>query len=286
VPPGIEGSGQDLSELLARLCGPGRGLELVSRVNDIPKGSRLAVSTNLLASLIAACMRATRQAASLEGPLRESERRLVLARAILGEWLGGSGGGWQDSGGVWPGMKLITGVIAGSEDPEWGISRGCLMPQHRILDLHDVSPKPGKHSRRASFSFTAAWLKTSVPFSKWSPKNTSFGPPQNGRPANRHWDSWRKSSGLLRRGDIAAVGAATTRNFKEPIQTIIPWASNAYTETLIRRAQTAFASRISGDSGCSAACQGGGMGFIVAPQRRRRGPTTAPGDDGSGQTRV
>ena len=57
-------------------------------------------------------MRATGQAESLTGPLRESERRLVLARALLGEWLGGSGGGWQDSGGVWPGIKLIEGVAA------------------------------------------------------------------------------------------------------------------------------------------------------------------------------
>ena len=37
---------------------------------------------------------------------------LVAARAILGEWLGGSGGGWQDSGGVWPGIKLIEGTAA------------------------------------------------------------------------------------------------------------------------------------------------------------------------------
>jgi len=35
---------------------------------------------------------------------------LVASKAILGEWIGGSGGGWQDSGGVWPGMKLIKGV--------------------------------------------------------------------------------------------------------------------------------------------------------------------------------
>src|SRR5439155_1269682 len=56
VPPGIEGSGQSLAELLARMAGPGRGLELVSSVNDIPKGSRLAVSTNLLACLISVCM--------------------------------------------------------------------------------------------------------------------------------------------------------------------------------------------------------------------------------------
>ena len=38
-----------------RWSGPGHGLEVVSKVNDIPKGSRLAVSTNLLASLISAC---------------------------------------------------------------------------------------------------------------------------------------------------------------------------------------------------------------------------------------
>ena len=90
--------------------GPGRGLEIVSNVNNIPKGSRLAVSTNLLAALIAVCMRATGQADIADAAmLTEDERRLVGARAILGEWLGGSGGGWQDSGGVWPGMKLIDG---------------------------------------------------------------------------------------------------------------------------------------------------------------------------------
>ncbi len=141
VPPGIEGSGQSLAELLARIVGPGRGLELASSVNNIPKGSRLAVSTTLLAALVSVCMRATGQAASLTGQLQDHERGLVLARALLGEWLGGSGGGWQDSGGVWPGMKLIEGVLASEGDPESGVSRGRLMPQHRILDHKDTSPE-------------------------------------------------------------------------------------------------------------------------------------------------
>ena len=156
VPPGVEGSGQSLADLLARVVGPGRGLELVSAVNGIPKGSRLAVSTNLLASMIALCMRATGQASSLHGSLQEDERRLVLARAILGEWLGGSGGGWQDSGGVWPGMKLIEGVLAAEGDPEFGVSRGRLMPQHRILDPRrrlarpaaEVAGQPGARAWR------------------------------------------------------------------------------------------------------------------------------------------
>ena len=105
VPPGLEGSGQGLAEVLDRLVGPGLGLEVVTKVNDIPKGSRLAVSTNLLAAIVTACMRATGQIESLDGPLGEPQRRIVAARAILGEWLAGSGGGWQDSGGIWPGSE-------------------------------------------------------------------------------------------------------------------------------------------------------------------------------------
>ena len=77
IPPGIEGSGQSLADLLTRIVGPSRGLEIVSNVNNIPKGSRLAVSTNLLAALISVCMRATGQAESLTGPLQESERRHI-----------------------------------------------------------------------------------------------------------------------------------------------------------------------------------------------------------------
>jgi hypothetical protein len=114
------------------------GLELTTNVRDIPKGSRLAVSTNLLGSMIALGMRATSQTSSLVGPLLESERRLVAARAILGEWLGGSGGGWQDSGGLWPGLKLIHGVGAVEGDPEYGVSRGRLLPRHRLLTGEDA----------------------------------------------------------------------------------------------------------------------------------------------------
>ncbi|MCA9219834.1 MAG: hypothetical protein KDA71_05870, partial [Planctomycetales bacterium] len=92
VPPGMEGCGRPLDRLFERMIGKGYGLELVSSVNDIPKGSRLAVSTNLLGALISVCMRATGQVNSLSGPLTENDRRTVAARAILGEWLGGSGG--------------------------------------------------------------------------------------------------------------------------------------------------------------------------------------------------
>ena len=230
VPPGIEGSGQSLADLLARIVGPGKGLELVSNVNNIPKGSRLAVSTNLLAALIGVCMRATGQARSLTGPLEEGERRIVLARALLGEWIGGSGGGWQDSGGVWPGMKLIQGTFAGEGDPEHGISRGRLMPTHTILDLEAV--------------------------------------PAGAR--QKLQDSLVLVHGALKVGDIAAIGAATTANFRGPIQTIIPWASNLYTETLIEKIEAEFGSDFRG-FWMLGGMAGGGMGFIFTPEKKADG---------------
>ncbi len=70
VPPGIEGSRPESGRIAgAHVSGRVAAWRLVSSVNNIPKGSRLAVSTNLLAALVSVCMRATGQAASLTGPL-------------------------------------------------------------------------------------------------------------------------------------------------------------------------------------------------------------------------
>src|SRR5437660_1005924 len=240
VPPGIEGSGQSLAGLLAHIAGAGRGLEIVSSVNNIPKGSRLAVSTNLLAALISVCMRATGQAASLTGPLQEPERRLVLARAILGEWLGGSGGGWQDSGGVWPGMKLITGVLAGEADPERGISRGRLMPQHRILDPQDASAETRRKLQDSLVLVHGGMAQNVGPILEMVTEKYLLR-------SAAEWKARQSMLGILeeilsslRKGDIRSIGSATSSNFTEPIQTIIPWASNYFTETLIEKTRGEF----------------------------------------------
>ena len=268
VPPGLESSGQPLAHLLAQLLQqPGLGLEIVSHVNNIPKGSRLAVSTNLLASLISVCMRATRQAASLTGPLEESERRLVAARAILGEWLGGSGGGWQDSGGVWPGIKLIEGVLASEGDAEFGISRGRLLPNHRILTHADVSEQTRKSLQDSLVLVHGGMAQDVGPILEMVTERYLL----------RTEDAWaaRKQAcrildeivGHLQAGDVRLVGSDTQGNFDGPIQSIIPWASNLYTETLIQNIRAAF-----GDSFWGfwmlGGMSGGGMGFIFDPARK------------------
>ena len=268
VPPGLESSGQPLAHLLRRLLGrDGLGIEIASHVNDIPKGSRLAVSTHLLASLISVCMRATGQVTSLTGPLTEPERRLVAARAILGEWLGGSGGGWQDSGGVWPGIKLIEGVLASEGDAEFGISRGRLLPNHRILPQSEVTLDTRQKLQDSLVLVHGGMAQDVGPILEMVTERYLLR-------SEAEWAGRLQACTILdeiiadlRAGDVRAIGDATQRNFDGPIQTIIPWANNLYTETLIDEVRKAFGPAFWG-FWMLGGMSGGGMGFIFDPAHK------------------
>ncbi|MCF7687805.1 MAG: UTP--glucose-1-phosphate uridylyltransferase [Cephaloticoccus sp.] len=270
VPPGIERSGASLAELLGAIFGPGRGFELVSNVNRIPKGSRLAVSTNLLGALIGVCMRATSQIASLSGPMDEGERRSVAARAILGEWLGGSGGGWQDSGGLWPGIKLIEGAPVEPGDPEHGISRGRLLPRHTLLGL-DRIPAESRRKLQASLVLVHGGMAQNVgPILEMVTEKYLLRGRAEWAARNRAVKTLDDILALLAAGEIRGLGAALTENFSGPLQTIIPAVTNLYTERLIERTRAAFGDDFWG-FWMLGGMSGGGMGFIFAPERRLEG---------------
>ena len=264
VPPSLEGTGASLSAVLRHAVRPGHGLEIVSAVNDIPKGSRLAVSTNLLAALIAVLMRATGQARNLTGPLAPEEARVVVARAILGEWLGGSGGGWQDSGGVFPGAKLIRGVPATKQDPEWDVSRGRLLPEHVPLEGADAL----LDGLNESLVLVHGGMAQNV------------GPILNmvsEKYLLRTAEAWEARGEALRifeaivaasrRGDIKELGRLTTANWEGPLKAIIPWVTNAFTERLIADSKAALGADFWGFL-MLGGMSGGGMGIFVAPHRR------------------
>ncbi|MEN9632198.1 MAG: hypothetical protein RL077_602 [Verrucomicrobiota bacterium] len=270
VPPGIERSGASLAELLAAIFGPGRGCELVSNVNRIPKGSRLAVSTNLLGALIGVCMRATSQIAAITGPMQESERRIVAARAILGEWIGGSGGGWQDSGGLWPGIKLIEGAPAQVGDPEYAFSRGRLLPRHTLLGL-DRIPESARQRLHDSLVLVHGGMAQNVgPILEMATEKYLLRSEPEWSARLRAVATLDEILALLAAGDIRGLGRALTDNFFGPLQTIIPWVSNLYTEQLIARTRAAFGDDFWG-FWMLGGMAGGGMGFIFAPERRAEG---------------
>jgi hypothetical protein len=268
VPPGMEGATQPLTDLLTHLTGrAGHGIEIVSKVNDIPRGSRLAVSTNLLACLISLCMRATNQIRKLAGGLSEDDRRLVAGRAILGEWLGGSGGGWQDSGGVWPGIKLIHGVLAQEGDPEFGVSRGRLLPNHQILGPQEVSPETRMQLQRSLLLAHGGMAQDVGPILEMVTERYLLR-------SETEWRSRGEAARILddlisslKSGDIRALGASTERNFNGPMQSIIPWAGNLYTDTLIRRVRGEMGNDFWG-FWMLGGMSGGGMGFLFAPHAK------------------
>ena len=272
VPPGLEGSPDSLKDVLAVLVGPGLGIELVSNVNNIPKGSRLAVSTNLLAGLIAVCMRATGQAKALTGMLSEPERRLVAARAILGEWIGGSGGGWQDSGGVWPGIKLIEGAKAGADDPESGVSRGRLLPTHTVFGPDRVSPADRKKLEDSLVLVHGGMAQNVGPILEMVTEKYLLREEKEWAARQDALGIFDQLLGALQAGDVRKLGGLTTRNFAGPIQAIIPAATNQFTESLIEAARQKFGPDFWG-FWMLGGMSGGGMGFIVAPHRKAEAQT-------------
>ncbi len=265
VPPGIEGSGTTLQQLLAQLVGEGRGLEIVAHVRGIPKGSRLAVSTTLLGSLIALCMRATGQTRALTGTLEEAERRTCAARAILGEWLGGSGGGWQDSGGLWPGIKLIEGVATAAGDPEHGTSRGRLLPRHTLLGRERVPDSTRAQLTRSLVLVHGGMAQNVGPILEMVTEKYLLR-------SDLEWRARQETGAILEQllvalahGDMKSLAEATTRNFFGPLTTIIPQATNAFTESVIERVKQRFGARFLG-FWMLGGMSGGGMGFLFEPE--------------------
>lgn len=265
VPPAMEGCHRKVSELLRTLMGQsGLGIEIVSQVNDIPKGSRLAVSTNLLGSLISLLMRATGQVEQLEGGLEVPERRLVTARAILGEWLGGSGGGWQDSGGVWPGIKLIQGSQATADDPEFGISRGRLMPLHTELDVNRISKEARQRLQDSLILIYGGMAQNVGPILEMVTEKYLVR-------GKKEWEARQKAIAILNQiivaleaGDIRRVGQLTTENFTGPLQTIIPWCTNRFTDVMIEKCRQEYGDQFWG-FWMLGGMSGGGMGFLFDP---------------------
>ena len=265
IPPSFEGTRFTIKEILDKILSPGLGIELVTKVNDIPKGSRLAVSTNLLASMISLLMRATQQTQRLEGTPTEQERDCIASRAILGEWLGGSGGGWQDSGGIWPTIKAIEGVLAQDGDAEYNISRGRLLPRHTILEGESIHPDFEKNIASSLILMHGGMASNVGPILEMVTEKYLLR-------SNDEWNARRRANSLydeivktLHSGDIKKLASLTSRNFDDPIKTIIPWSTTHFTEVIIKKAKETFKDKYWGFL-MLGGMSGGGMGMFVDPR--------------------
>jgi UDP-N-acetylglucosamine pyrophosphorylase/galactokinase/mevalonate kinase-like predicted kinase len=267
VPPCFEKKDIALKDILEKLLNKPGGIEIVTMVNNIPKGSRLAVSTTLLSTIITRLMRFSGQIKNQTGTLKEEERRVVASRAILGEWLGGSGGGWQDSGGLWPGAKIITGKKAETGDPEYHVSRGCLLPDHTLLS--------GEMSKEVEEGIINSMVLVHGGISQDVGSILEMATEKYLLRYDKEWEARLKGMELFHRivravikGDMKELGRLTTEDWEKAIQEVIPWVNNAFTEDLINRVKEEFRDDYWGFL-MLGGMSGGGMAFIVNPDIRK-----------------
>ncbi|MCX7846801.1 MAG: UTP--glucose-1-phosphate uridylyltransferase [bacterium] len=269
VPPCFEGHSEPLAHVLKKLLGQPGGFELVTRVRNIPKGSRLAVSTTLLATIITRLMRFSGQVAQHTGGLREDERRLVASRAILGEWLGGSGGGWQDSGGIWPGIKIIMGVEASKGDPEYGISRGRLLPTHTVLAREQL-PADIEDRLARSIVMVHGGLSLNVgPILEMVTTRYLLRYKEEWHARLQGYEYFDDIVEAVKTGNMRQLGKFTTLDWERATKVMIPWTSNAFTEDLIAAVKEEFGKEYWGFLMLGGA-SGGGMAFVVNPAVHER----------------
>lgn len=265
VPPCFENSDISLTDILAKLLGKDGGIEIVTSVNNIPKGSRLAVSTTLLAAIITRLMRFSGQIKNLTGPLSDKDRRIVASRAILGEWLGGSGGGWQDSGGLWPGIKVITGRLADVGSAEFGVSRGCLLPDYTLFTKDEIAPEVEDRILKSMVLVHGGISQDVGSILEMVTEKYLLKHDEEWAAREKGIMLFDKITYALRSGDMKELGRLTSLDWEEAIQPIIPGVNNAFTDDLIKRMKDEFKDDYWGFL-MLGGMSGGGMAFIVNPE--------------------
>src|SRR5213592_322195 len=132
-------------------------------------------------------------------------------------------------------MKLIQGAMAQESDPEFGTSRGRLMPTHHVFDDKEASAEVRQKLQDSLVLVHGGMAQDVGPILEMVTEKYLLR-------SEAEWKGRQEAMGIvdrivadLRAGDLQSLGSATQRNFLGPIQTIIPWASNLYTETLIER---------------------------------------------------
>jgi UDP-N-acetylglucosamine pyrophosphorylase len=268
IPPCFENKDISLQDILKKLLNKPGGIEVVTRVNNIPKGSRLAVSTTLLSTIIARLMRFSGQTKNQDGSLTEEERRIAASRAILGEWLGGSGGGWQDSGGLWPGIKIITGKLAEQGNPEYGISRGCLLPEHELFSREDI-PEEVEKKIVSSMVLVHGGISQDVgPILEMVTDKYLLRHDKEFQARMLGLELYDKIVRSLKTGDMKELGRLTSLDWEEAIQQVIPGVNNAFTHDLIERLKEEFQEDYWGFL-MLGGMSGGGMAFIINPDVKK-----------------
>lgn len=271
VPFGFQGRKDiTLKDILKTLLGQeDLGFEFVTHIHaggkPIPRSSGLAISTMLLVAGIDAGMKFSGQMEYDDERITEEDKGTGTVRTVFGEHIGGSGGGWQDSGGQWGGIKLCEAQLAQPGDPEFGVSAGRLLPKY--ITMQGVSKDTRKKLVDSIVLVHGGATQDAGPVLQDVTREYLLR-------RNRSWQARLDSEKAveeqikaLEQGDIKAVAAIEDRDWINKI-TIVPLADNAYIDTMVARLREMFGEDFWGAD--STGCRGGaGHIFFVNPKRKK-----------------
>lgn len=129
---------------------------------------------------------------------------------------------------------------AESGHPEHGVSRGRLLPLHRQLSDAEAPSELAQALQDHLVLVHGGMAQNVGPILEMVTEKYLLRD-------SEEWKARSEALGILddileafKANDIPKLAKLTTKNFNEPLQTIIPWSSNLYTETLIERTREAF----------------------------------------------
>ncbi|HEX2926834.1 MAG TPA: hypothetical protein VHP38_11360, partial [Ruminiclostridium sp.] len=238
-----------------------KGFEVVSSVIEIPRGSGLAVSTNLLAGLIMALLRFSGQLPYGKSEVTDKDKMEVAARCIYGEWLGGSGGGWQDYGGMWGGFKKITGQPADKVlDPD---SCGSLLPKYEKIEVS----RPAVEGMLKSLVLVNGGTGQDVgPVLRMITEQYIVKDKAAWNARLRTENRFDEILGALQSGDIKAVGNLENQDFQDR-KRISPLSDNLYHEETFKALSSLFKEDLWGYDSSGGRAGAGGI-YFINPERR------------------
>src|SRR5437764_6538408 len=106
------------------------------------------------------------------------------------------------------------------------------MPQQRILDADDASIATRRELQESLVLVHGGMAQNVGPILEMVTEKYLLRSGAEWKARQSMLSILEEILASLREGDVQRTGAATTRNFQQPIQTIIPWTTNLFTETL------------------------------------------------------
>ncbi|MFN9916700.1 MAG: UTP--glucose-1-phosphate uridylyltransferase, partial [Pirellulaceae bacterium] len=153
------------------------------------------------------------------------------------------------------------------EDPEFGISRGRLLPMHTQLDLDRISPVARDRLQRSLILIYGGMAQNVGPILEMVTEKYLVRSAKEWAARQEAVQILDQMLEALEKGDIRRLGQLTTRNFTGPLQTIIPWCTNRFTDAMIEQCQSRFGEHFWG-FWMLGGMSGGGMGFLFDPEIR------------------